>query len=74
MRRQFCTPYPVRIDGDTAVVKDGAISYRLSFGAAISVKEIICWSEYGEGTSGSLIFAKHSGTLPFEAVTTIERV
>ena len=74
VRRQFCTPYPVRIDGDTAVVKDGAISYRLSFGAAISVKEIICWSEYGEGTSGSLIFAKHSGTLPFEAVTTIERV
>jgi hypothetical protein len=74
IRRQFCTPHPVTTDGDTAIIDGGEISYRLFFGAGVSVKEITCWSGYGEGTPGSLIVSEHRAALPFEAVATIERI
>ena len=74
IRHQFCTPHPVATDGDTAVIDAGATSYRLSSIAGFTLKEIMCWSAYGDGAPGMLIVSEHRGSLPYEAATTIERI
>lgn len=74
IRHQFCTPHPVATDGDTAVIDAGATSYRLSSVAGFTLKEIMCWSAYGDGAPGVLIVSEHRGSLPYEAATTIERI
>lgn len=74
IRRQFCTPHPGVSDGDTVVIDAGTKSYRLSPGAGFTLNDITCWSAYGEGVPGTLIVSEQRGSLPSEAVATIERI
>jgi len=74
IRRQFCIPHPVVIDGDTVIINAGTKSYRLSFGAGFSSKEIVCWRAYGQGIPGNLIVSESRVPLPCELRATIERV
>ncbi len=74
VRRSFCTPHPVTIDGEYAMIDAGTKAYLLSTGGQISSTEITCWIAYGQGITGNLIVTETDCTLPVDAVAILERI
>jgi hypothetical protein len=72
--RRFCTPLAVTREADAVIMSAGSRSYRFSPGADFRLEDITCWSAYGEGRPATLIISEWHGSLPFEAVVTIERI
>jgi hypothetical protein len=72
--RRFCTPLAVTREADAVIMSAGSRSYRLLPGAEFRLEDITCWSAYGEGRPATQIISEWHGSLPFEAVVTIERI
>jgi hypothetical protein len=72
--RRFCTPLAVKREADAVIMSTGSRSYRLLPGADFRLEDITCWSAYGEGRPATQIISEWHGSLPFEAVVTIERI
>lgn len=74
IQQQFCTPHPVETDGDAVIINSGSALYRLSTGGQIRLREITCWTAYGEGRAGTQIIAEAGESLPMTAEATLERI
>lgn len=72
--RRFCIPHPVRADGADVIFDTDGRTYRLSPGAKFGDQPITCWKAYGEASHGTLIVCEQRQDLPFEAITTIQRI
>ncbi len=74
IRRQFVTPHPVSVSGSTAEIAAPGARFHIAAGTGIAVRTLTCWSAYADGRPGTLIVAEEEATLPFDAVSTIERI
>ena len=72
--RRFCTPLAVTREADAVIMSTGSRSYRLLLGADFWLENITFWSAYGEGRPATQIISERHGSLPFDAVVTIERI
>lgn len=72
--RRFCTPLAVTREADAVIMSTSSRSYRLLPGADFRLENITFWSAYGEGRPATQIISERHGSLPFDAVVTIERI